>query len=62
MAKKHVIVRVAGKTASAIQRGGHEWDVDQVDINEDRITLRRDDSIVAEFSHYDAALFIVEDA
>ena len=58
---QHVIVQWARNTAADLQRDGDEWDVDQADVDDDRVTLWRDGKIVASFGRYDAAVFLVED-
>jgi hypothetical protein len=61
MARQHVIVQRARNIASDLRRDSDEWNVDQVDVDDDRITLRTDGKVVAEFGRYNADVFLVED-
>ena len=59
--REHVISQWARKIAADLQRDGDECDVDEVDVDDDQVTLWRDGKIVASFGRYDAAVFLVED-
>ena len=58
---KHVTVRWARNTAQDIGSEMGDWTVDEVERDGDRITLIRDNEIIAEFGRYDADVFLVED-